>query len=374
MRLFYDHQVFSLQNAGGAARYHYELIRHIQRIRGVSIEVVIGLNSSVYGFQQLHTSHTRVHEQRSGMRPGLLRYLANEVLTGLLAASMGKFDVYHPTLYRAMPSVRRRRVVVTNHDCAHERFPAFFRNPELVVKNKRKLYARADAIICVSNSSKRDLLQFYDVNPERVFVIHHGFSPLSSSPDDAGPNLRASSAYILYVGFRGTYKNFDMLLRAYSTSPVRHDYQLVTVGGGPFSRSELDAIEKLGVADRVKNIQSASDDSLASIYQSASLFVYPSLHEGFGFPPLEAMSVGCPVLVSSAASLPEVCGDAACYFDPTDEHELGQALECSLNANQTQSMKQRRFEHVLQYDWSEAAFQTFNIYSLVSGVDTNNGH
>lgn len=327
----------------------------------------MGLGHSVYCFRQLQSSRTRIHETRSQMRPGLPRYLINEGLTSLLAATLGKFDIYHPTLYRKMPFVRCRRVVVTHHDCAHERFPGFFRNAPLVIKNKRRLYAKADAIICVSQSSRRDLLSYYDVNPRRVFVVHHGFSPLCSSPDKAGDQFHGTARYMLFVGFRGTYKNFDMLLRAYSNSEVRHDFELLAVGGGAFSPAELTNIDKLGVGGRVKNLQGVSDETLASLYRNASLFVYPSLHEGFGFPPLEAMSVGCPVLVSSTASLPEICGDAAQYFDPTDECDLQRALESALNADNSHSMLiQRGYEQVLKYNWDRAACETFRIYSSVS--------
>src|SRR3984885_6367098 len=161
MRILYDHQVFSLQDAGGASRYHFELVRHLQGSDGIELDVLLGLNSSVMPFATLRQSGTRVLARGTQIKPGLARYAMNELFSSLAAPLQGKVDVYHPTLYRTLPWVRRRRVVVTHHDCIHERFPNLFPNAASIIKTKRKLFAQADAIICVSESSRRDLLRFY---------------------------------------------------------------------------------------------------------------------------------------------------------------------------------------------------------------------
>lgn len=368
MRIFYDHQVFSLQDAGGAPRYHYELAKHLARMFDVDLRIAPGINNSVYPFRELRGPRTRVFEKRSQMRPGVLRYAANEALSSPLALTLGLVDIYHPTLYRAMPFVRRRHVVATNHDCAHERYPELFRHPETVIGNKRRLYATADAIICVSESSRQDVLKFYGVDPARVFVVHHGFSPLTVDPHANASPCEISRPYLLFVGFRGTYKNFQTLLEAYSGSTVCKDFDLLTVGGGKFSEDELTQMAGLGVRGKVKNLLRVSDSTLACLYRGASLFIYPSLHEGFGFPPLEAMSMGCIALVSATSSLPEVCGSAAYYFDPTDSNDLRSRIEFALSSPDAQSMKRLGYEQVRKYDWGMAATNTFNIYRKVLGV------
>ena len=207
MRILYDHQVFSLQDAGGASRYHFELIRNIQGSDDIAIEVLIGLNGSVMPFASLQQA--KVFGWRTGIKPGVARYAVNELFSALLAPLRGKVDIYHPTLYRALPWVRRRRIVVTHHDCIHERFPQLFSDAASVVESKRNLFAQADAIVCVSQSSRNDLLHFYEVAEQKTHVVPHGFSPLQQIPVEgiAEKTSGKTSPYLLYVGSRAGYKN-----------------------------------------------------------------------------------------------------------------------------------------------------------------------
>ena len=127
-------------------------------------------------------------------------------------------------LYRAIPFVRRRRLVVTHHDCTHERFPNLFHNASFIMERKRKLFAQADAIICVSQSSRRDLLHFYDVNEDKTHVVHHGFRSLPFDSTGAEVTGESRVPYLLYVGSRSEYKNFGLLLEAFSRSGLAGDY------------------------------------------------------------------------------------------------------------------------------------------------------
>ncbi len=188
MRIFFDHQAFSLQDAGGVSRYQYELIRNLQSSGEVRTEVVMGLNASVLPFRELHTPRTRILTWKTSLRPGYFRYAVNEMISVVRAQSLGQFDIYHVMLYRAIPYVHRGRLVATHHDCTHERFPHLFHNASFIMQRKRKLFAQADAIICVSQSSRQDLLHFYDVDEGKTHVVHHGFSPLQldSTPSRGG--------------------------------------------------------------------------------------------------------------------------------------------------------------------------------------------
>jgi glycosyltransferase involved in cell wall biosynthesis len=366
MRILYDHQVFSLQDAGGASRYHFELIRNLQALDGVAMEVLIGLNSSVMPFATLQQPRTRVFSRSTGMKPGLPRYAINEVLSAGLAPLRGKVDIYHPTLYRALPWVRRRRVVVTHHDCIYERFPHLFPNAASIVATKRKLFAHADAIICVSASSQRDLLHFYDVAEIKTHVVHHGFTPLQPGPGSAPDTMETIAPYLLYVGSRAGYKNFGLLLQAFARSGLAADYRLLSVGGGVLTGEEEQQIASLQLAGSVTVLPKAEDATLARAYRGAALFIYPSLYEGFGFPPLEAMSMGCPVLVNRTSSLPEVCGDAAFYFDASGPAELSRSLTSILNDKSGLAMKRRLGEQQVKfYDWRRSAHRTLDVYRAV---------
>jgi glycosyltransferase involved in cell wall biosynthesis len=170
------------------------------------------------------------------------------------------------------------------------------------------------------------------------------------------------------VGSRSEYKNFPLLLEAFSRSGLRGDYRLMVVGGGEFSAEEQARISSLGLADRITIIPKANDATLAHAYLNAALFVYPSLCEGFGFPPLEAMSLNCPVLVFRTSSLPEICGDAAFYFDAADPDQLSSALISTLHDVRGVAMRRKLGEKQTRlYDWSRTADQTLKIYRALTG-------
>jgi glycosyltransferase involved in cell wall biosynthesis len=369
MRIFYDHQAFSLQDAGGVSRYQYELIRNLQFSSEVQIELLMGLNASVMPFSKLHNGQTKVFSWRAGLRPGYPRYALNELMSSVVAPARGKFDIYHAMLYRSIPFVRRGRLVVTHHDCTHERFPQLFHNASFIMQRKRDLFSRADAIICVSGASRRDLLHFYDVAEEKTHIVHHGFSSLSLAPPLAEAAGDSTVPYLLYVGSRTEYKNFALLLEAFSRSGLAGDYRLLVVGGGAFSAEEESRISSLGLSDWITAIPKAGEATLARAYRDAALFVYPSLYEGFGFPPLEAMSLGCPVLVLRTSSLPEICGDAVFYFENSDADELSNTLVSTLRDAQGIETKRRLGEQQVRlYDWSRTASSTLNVYrALLSG-------
>jgi glycosyltransferase involved in cell wall biosynthesis len=367
MRILYDHQVFSLQDTGGISRYHYELVRGLQAFRDVHIEMLIGGNASVFPFPTLRGARTHVIGWKTRTRPDYARYAINEALLSILAPLRGVADIYHPTLNRAMPAVRRRRIVVTQHDCTHERFPHLFRNTDAFIRVKRKILSLADAIICVSESSRQDLLHFYDLDEAKTHVVHHGFSPLQEAPPlqsnvpDSGPRM---GPYLLYVGSRTEYKKFMLLLEAFAQSGLAKEYRLVAVGGGSPSVEEQSRISQLAATDRVSLIPKANDPALADLYRNAALFVYPSLYEGFGFPPLEAMSLGCPVLANRTSSLPEICGEAAFYFESQDPTELADALKATLADGDGLREKRRLgYEQVRLYDWSTTARRTMEVYA-----------
>jgi glycosyltransferase involved in cell wall biosynthesis len=369
MRIFYDHQAFSLQDAGGVSRYQYELVRNLQAATNLQFAVLMGLNSSVLPFQDLGNVQTRILSWKTGLKPGYFRYAINEMMSAVRAPSLGQFDIYHVMLYRAIPFVHRDRLVVTHHDCTHERFPNLFHNASFIMENKRKLFAQADAIICVSQSSRRDLLHFYDVDEDKTHVVHHGFSPLQLDSTRAEVTGESRVPYLLYVGSRSEYKNFLLLLEAFSRSGLVAGYRLMVVGGGEFSGEERARVDSLGLTGRITIIPKANDVTLARAYRNAALFVYPSLCEGFGFPPLEAMSLNCPVLVLRASSLPEVCGDAAFYFEASDAGELSRALVSTLHDVQGLATKRKLGEQQTRlYDWSRAAGETLKIYrALIDG-------
>lgn len=364
MRILYDHQVFSLQNTGGNSRYHFELMRHLTCQPGILQELFLGLYQTEMQFKALASENVCVVGRKSSLVPGGRRYIVNELLNNMYALSRERFDIYHPTHHRFLPLVRARRMVITHHDCTHEKFPAEFRYLDRVLRAKRALLARADAIICVSEASRRDLLHYYDVDPARTRVIHHGFTRLERSPEAAAELRRQIRRnYVLYVGSRARYKNFSGLLRAFRAAGLHETMDLLVVGGGPMSLQDERLISELGLAQAVVRIGRVTDALLAEAYAGAKVLAYPSFSEGFGFPPLEAMFLSCPVVVCNIASLPEVCADAPFYYDPNSDDSLTLALRLSVSDESTRAQSISRGRMVAaRFTWEKCAEQTLALY------------
>jgi glycosyltransferase involved in cell wall biosynthesis len=364
MRILYDHQLFSLQNTGGASRYHFELMRYLAGSPDVKAELFLGMTGTVYPFQELRSPNTRVMSFRAPLGPGGERYVANEILGNAIVPFLGKMDVYHPTSYRRMPLVRTRRTVATAYDCTHERFPYIFRYLKEVLRAKQALYARADAIICISEFSRKDLLEFYGVDAAKTRVIHLGITPLSCC-EVAATELRQHLRrdFVLYVGSRAPYKNFDGLLTAFHETRLHDSFDLLVLGGGPLTHKEVELAAKLGVAGSIISIPRASDQMLAEAYGRAKLFVYPSFWEGFGLPPLEAMAAGCPVLASNTSAIPEVCLDAPFYFDPQDQASFNHALLYAINDQEARREAIEKGSKVAaRYSWNRCGEETLALY------------
>jgi glycosyltransferase involved in cell wall biosynthesis len=360
VRVFYDHQVTSLQDAGGVSRYYFELARELSKM-AVHTEWLLGWNRSVLPVSSLKPS-TDITSYGTSVAPGNFRYAMNEALTAGFRCIAGRVDVYHATYQRILPFVRNRAIVATHHDSTPDRFPELFPDATAIHRRLQKVYARADRIICISESSRADLIHYFGVNVERTAVIHHGFSALESAEGESVITSPPEAPYALFVGSRTAYKNFSTLLEALSRSCFK-DLQLVVAGGGPLTVSERQEIGRLGLESRIRVAPRPKDQELAALYRGANMFVYPSLYEGFGFPPLEAMHAGCPAIVSRTSALPEICGDAAFYFDPHSSEELADLISrMSADEEFRLSKRQLGFVQVKQYTWEKTAAETLAAY------------
>jgi glycosyltransferase involved in cell wall biosynthesis len=166
------------------------------------------------------------------------------------------------------------------------------------------------------------------------------------------------------VGSRGGYKNFSGLLKAFATSPkLKNEFDIVTFGGGAFNKQELQLIKQLGFKNHQVRQIGGGDDILAALYHQAAAFVYPSLYEGFGLPPLEAMAAGCPVVSSNTSSMPEVVRDAGEYFDPINIDEMQNAIEKVVFSNTLQKdLIALGYKNIEHFSWQKCARETLTVY------------
>jgi glycosyltransferase involved in cell wall biosynthesis len=361
VRIAVDHQVTSLQDAGGMSRYHFELARQLRGREGVAMDLLLGGQNSVLPFAKLEGGGVRVEGWKSRLGPGYPRYAMNALWTAAIAPLRGRYDVYHASYQRWEPAIRHSALVATHHDATQERFPELFRNAAAIRARKGRLYRRADLVICVSESAQQDLMEIYGVEEARTRLVHHGVTPVAETAGafhdgDARP-------YVLYVGSRSAYKNFFALVQAFAMTDSAGAMRLVVAGGGAWSDVERAAIAEYALENRVVLLPRVDEARLGALYRAAALFVYPSLYEGFGLPPLEAMSAGCPVLVSRTSSLPEICGDAAHYFDPATKGALEQELERLLGDTALRVAKvDAGRARVGRYTWESAAAGTLAVY------------
>jgi len=219
---------------------------------------------------------------------------------------------------------------------------------------------RADRVICVSKNTQQDLVDIFGIPIEKTIIVHHGFTLGCSEKSQC---LNRKRPFLLYVGARSGYKNFDSLLRVFASSSVlRDDFDLLAFGGGAFSAKENEQIKKLSLQGNVEQL-SGNDALLANLYQQATLLIYPSFYEGFGIPLLEAMGFECPVVCSNASSIPEVVGDAAYLFDPVDVDAMGAALEAVVNSPGLRSdLVSRGKKRIDLFSWQRTASETMDVY------------
>ncbi|PYQ35247.1 MAG: hypothetical protein DMF57_03785 [Acidobacteria bacterium] len=260
-------------------------------------------------------------------------------------------------LPRLMSAVARRRVI-TIHDLTYKRFPDLLQKETLhnLEAHMPREIAAADAIICVSESTREDLLNFYQVDPRRAITIHSGVAVPTANREPPIANR-----YILFVSTIEPRKNLGVLLDAFDRLKAggRYDGALVVVGRVGW---KSEAIARRLRRHDIQHLDYLVAEELAAVYRGAEMFVFPSIYEGFGFPLLEAMAHGVPAIAARSSSLPEVAGDAALYFDPGDPRELEQQIERVLGEpDLRRDLIARGRQRAAMFRWDVAAERTLEV-------------
>ena len=347
--VIYTGDIFRLQRRGGITRYFLEVMRRLAR----PFEVAAGLHQSA-------VLDTAAVPARAAIRLGAfvgsrrLRELPNRLLDRALVGGR-RGVIVHPTYYRdprGLPS--GEPVVATVFDMAHERLPGFFArrwwsSPD-PARAKAALCARADAIVCISQSTRNDLAELIPAAVAKARVIPCGAPSWEGVAAEPIPGVRAP--FLLWVGERRGYKNFDRALEAWARAA--HGTMLVCVGGGALDADERARIARLGREHRVLQV-ACPDGQLRWAYQNASCLLYLSLYEGFGIPLAEAMTLGCPLVASDIAVFREVAGEVAIYVDPSDVESIAAGLEQVLAVGRTAERSRSLADQVARFSWDDCA-------------------
>jgi glycosyltransferase involved in cell wall biosynthesis len=294
-------------------------------------------------------------------RESLSDTLPRNARRGLLLDLAWRRDRLFHGLNQRLPAKRFRRQVATFHDLfvmtADYSTPQF---RERFTAQARHAAESADAIIAVSAFTAQQVTTLLAVPDSRIHVVHHGVRPLQRpSPQ----NLEtAREKVVLHVGAIQKRKNLVRLVNAFESLP--EDWRLVLAGGPGYGAAAVtEAIRQSPAGQRIQITGYLSNRELASWYWKASIFVFPSLDEGFGMPVLEAMACGVPVIASNGSALPEVCGEAAILVNPLDQDEITKKLkDLAGNSEQKRELIRRGFARASQFRWGEAVNRTRAVY------------
>jgi glycosyltransferase involved in cell wall biosynthesis len=292
-------------------------------------------------------------------------------------------DVLHVPSYRRMLWPRPCPLVATIHDLAPFRVPKKYSASRMFYGRvvARRLAQRQDAIIAISENTAHDVRQFFDVPLENLHVIHNGlehgrFFPGSREQAQAemAERHQLRQPFFLYVArLEHPGKNHVRLISAFNQfkSATRSDWQLVFGGSDWHGADAIHAAARQSpFASDIRFLGFVSDEDLPNLYRAADVFVYPSLYEGFGMPPIEAMACGCPVICSTSGSLGEVVGDAAAIVDPQDVNSIANQLGLLANdTNLRECLRQAGFARAKQFDWNRTARETLSLYSRIAQND-----
>lgn len=376
MKILFDSQIFDSQKYGGISRYFVELFKYFNK-NNTSYELPIKDTRNEYlknlePFSDMNLSRKilfpNINFKLQRLLSKIYDLISPDSNINKTKRTLKKqdFDVFHPTYYSTyfLKYLKKKPFVLTVYDMIHEIYPEYFFS-DRTVNLKKKLIPKADRIIAISESTKRDILHFYKIPEDKIKVIYLGNSLQPKTGILKIPNL--PNKYILFVGARGIYKNFIFFVKSISPLLVKdRELSLVVAGGYSgadfFSKEERDLFKELNIENQIVHF-SINDETLASLYKNALCFVFPTLYEGFGIPILEAFACDCPAVISNTSSLPEVGGDSAIYFDPKDKDDILSSVEKVIyNQDLRNELILKGRERLKKFSWENTASETLSVY------------
>ena len=364
MKILYDGFIYRIQRAGGINRY---LANIINGLPADWAPILMVQDNRQFTFP----SHPQLALKRfsaPNLCPGRLaewgakRYFAS-------VESQRGWDLVHSVFHRSLKGnhrvKRRAPFLLTVHDMIPEVFRDDVDPDGIEAGVKRKAVETADAIICVSENTRKDFLERNRFPEDRIFVI-----PLASELSHEmalGDEPVPDHPYFLFVGSRAIYKNFVRFLLAFAQVVEKWPDVELRVIGEPFDMTERGLLEALKIRNRVRNLGHVSDNHLAKLYRCSVALAYPSLYEGFGIPPLEAMSCGTVVIAGAVSSLPEVIGDAAIWIDPQSVESMVEMMlkVRDLGHSEREELIARGMARSARFNWNETVRRTIEVYRTV---------
>jgi alpha-1,3-rhamnosyl/mannosyltransferase len=353
----------------GIGTYTRQLIRHLAEIDAENRYLLLVRTAQGRAALADLPENFQVVQQRSPV------YSIRELVTLSWKLFRLRLDLYHSTHY-VLPAVVPCRVVVTIHDIIHLLYPeflpsrlAFFYAQRMI----RRSLSRSDRIIAVSRNTRADLGQFFEVDSRKIEVVYNGVDDAfrrrlePEELDRALRGLELPRPYVLFVGNPAKpHKNLDNVIQAYARARelLAFDAPLVCVGDRSSAEFKIrQRAEQLGVGDRVLLLGHVAEEALPAIYQGATLFLYPTLYEGFGLPVVEAMASGVPVITSNTSSLKEIAEGYAHLVDPLDTEAIARGIaRCMSDAEHREALAKLGRQRAEGFHWRRTAERTLEVY------------
>jgi len=369
LKILYDPQIYIIQDFGGISRYFKELVLNLDEMSGVETYVSMKYSNNIYvsGWEKTDHKPFLPGKKFKGKRRLQLFLNRSHFLRELKNVD---FDIFHPTYYHNyfLTFLKDKPFVITVHDMTHEKFPSHFPKRDTTSNQKRELIKKADKVIAVSQNTKKDIVEIFGVEENKVDVVYHG-SSINRETDlevSAKNALNMPDRYILFVGRRNQYKNFIRFVKAIAPLLISDDeLHLFCAGGKFFTKAERELFRVHGIEDRTHH-HYMNDAELSVAYANAVCFVFPSLYEGFGLPLIEAFNAGCPVVCSYSGAMPEIAREGAVYFDPLSESEIRESVK---NVIESDSVRNKIVNEGTKragcFSWKKTAEKTKLVYEKV---------
>ncbi len=357
MRILYDGRVFQLQKAGGVKRIYAEVITGLPADYHPLI-------TGVEDFGRNVPSHPNLEQPRfKHFRPGRISVRVRE--RWWKPRLLDSLDLFHPTYYDLTDGFSfsdfKCPMVLTVYDFIYVIYRKLIEGAEGVIRNQTEAIRNADHIICISKATENNLLERFPEKQGKTSVIYLG-SSFEIQPPLAEQAIFEKPSF-LFVGGRGGYKNFSFLLRVFARACESNPRIRLQIAGAPLTTEERRQMQMLGISDRVEAVTYPDEQQLISLYRSSVALVYPSLHEGFGMPPLEAMACRTLTITSNTTSLPEEMGDGGIMLDPTREADWVECLlKIAKGGGERDVMIERGLERVRLFSWKSTVDRHLDVY------------
>ncbi len=351
MKILYDSHIFINQKKGGISRYHYELYKRI-RDDGYGAIIAGKFIKNRYLLEDKHYGKAFWNDPTSSFA------LFDKIMISR-AIKKGDYDLFHPTIayeYFLGDIPDEKRVVLTIHDMIREK-----QQPGSEAC-KLKLAQRANKIITVSQTTKNDVVDLWNIDSDKIQVINQGSSLKPEMASKAPVNLPPEH-YVFFVGDRGGYKNFDTFAKAVASVMKKNTELFLVCVGRPFSEEEKKLLTELGILSRTMMYTNISDNDMVYLYCKASVFVFPSFSEGFGLPILESWACNVPLVISNIPCFTEIAAEAAYYVEPSSAESIAEGIDRMISDKTLKNdLLEKGRKRLQMYSWDKNYQLTYKAY------------